>query len=115
MRPFRIHDHAKSQKPETQSQTPDVRSSLRRFRLPIAARVHVDHHTPVRVAPSARGIPGGAVIACAGPWRSSGQWWALDRSHWDRDEWDVALADGGIYRLSRDRANGGWVIEGTVD
>jgi len=89
--------------------------ALRRFRLPIAARVVVEHHTPVRVMPSARGIPGGAVVACAGPWRSSGYWWALDRSAWDRDEWDVELADGGVYRVARDRTAGGWVIEGAID
>jgi protein ImuB len=89
--------------------------NLRRFRLPIAARVIVDHHTPVRVTPSARGITGGEVVACAGPWRTSGYWWTLDQSGWDRDEWDVELADGGVYRLARDRASGSWVIVGTVD
>jgi protein ImuB len=67
------------------------------------------------VVPSARGVTGGAVVACAGPWRTSGYWWALDKSGWDRDEWDVELADGGVYRLARDRSSGGWVIEGTVD
>jgi len=75
----------------------------------------VDHHTPVRVVPSVRGLAGGAVVACAGPWRTSGRWWALDRSDWDRDEWDVELTDGSLYRLARDRSSGSWVIEGTVD
>jgi protein ImuB len=88
---------------------------LRRFRLPITARVVVEHHTPVRVIPSARGLAGGNVIACAGPWRTSGRWWALDRTAWDRDVWDVELADGGVYRLARHRATGGWEIEGVVD
>jgi protein ImuB len=88
---------------------------LRRFRLPIAARVVVEHHTPVRVIPSARGLAGGDVIACAGPWRTSGRWWALDRTEWDRDVWDVELADAGVYRLARHRASGHWEIEGAID
>jgi len=70
---------------------------------------------PVRVDPAARGLAGGRVLACAGPWRTSGRWWALDMSGWDRDEWDVELADGGVYRLAKDRATSQWVIEGVVD
>jgi len=89
--------------------------TLRRFRLPVAARVVLDQHRPVRVVPAARGLAGGAVTACAGPWRTSGGWWALDRGAWDRDGWEVALTDGVIYRLARDRATGRWEIEGTLD
>lgn len=87
---------------------------FRRFRPPIAARVVVEHGRPVRVQPAARGLPGGTVIACAGPWRSSGRWWTLDHSGWDRDGWDVELA-GGVYRLARDRTTGRWVVEGIAD
>jgi hypothetical protein len=60
-------------------------------------------------------VPGGDVVHRAGPWRSSGRWWALDRSGWDRDEWDVELVDGRCYRLARDRASGRWDIDGEVD
>jgi len=88
---------------------------VRRFRLPIAARVALAHGAPVRVDPAARGLAGGRVLACAGPWRSSGRWWALDRTDWDRDEWDVELADGGLYRLTKNRATSRWVIEGLID
>jgi len=88
---------------------------LRRFRLPIAARVTVEHGAPVRVIPAAHGLAGGSVVASAGPWRTSGHWWALDRTAWDRDEWDVELVDGGVYRLARDRRTGNWEIEGAVD
>ncbi len=92
-----------------------TRIGFRRFRLPIAARVVMHGGAPVRVDPAARGLAGGRVLACAGPWRTSGRWWALDRSDWDRDEWDVELADGGLYRLAKDRATSQWVIEGVVD
>ncbi len=34
---------------------------------------------------------------------------------WDRDEWDVAMADGTIYRLVVERAVGQWFLEGVVD
>ena len=88
---------------------------FRRFRLPIAARVSVTRGLPARVQPSARGLPGGVVVAAAGPWRSSGRWWSLDAPGWDRDEWDVEVMGGHLYRLSRDRASGQWVIEGAVD
>jgi protein ImuB len=88
---------------------------LRRFRLPIATRVDVDRNIPVRVTPALRGLSGGRVVVCAGPWRTSGRWWVLDRSAWDRDEWDVELTDGGVYRLARHRATGQWELEGILD
>jgi protein ImuB len=34
---------------------------------------------------------------------------------WDRDEWDVALADGAVYRVFRDRETDGWFIDAIVD
>jgi protein ImuB len=86
---------------------------LRRFRLPVAVRVTTERGAPVEVGPGA-GLAGGRVHMAAGPWRTSGRWWALDRSRWDRDEWDVELADG-VYRLARDRASGQWAIEGVLD
>ncbi|MGH9312122.1 MAG: hypothetical protein ACRD1S_02880, partial [Vicinamibacterales bacterium] len=50
-------------------------SVLRRFRLPIPARVDLDHGRPMRVTTARRGLAGGRVIECAGPWRASGGWW----------------------------------------
>jgi protein ImuB len=97
------------------SSTAVVSSSLRRFRLPLAARVTVEHGTPVRVYLSTRDLRGGAVVTCAGPWRSSGGWWTAGRAAWDRDEWDVELADGVTYRLVRLRGSGAWEIEGVFD
>jgi hypothetical protein len=34
---------------------------------------------------------------------------------WDRDEWDVALGDGAVYRIFRDRETDGWFIDAIVD
>ena len=81
---------------------------------------------------------------CSGPWRTSGEWWlsgsgesgrsggsgreSPHQTHpaqpthltpgsqgWDRDEWDVALADGMVCRIFRDRATDGWFIDAVVD
>ena len=98
--------------------TPEPRNlgtALRRLRFPIAATVNTDHGAPIFVAPSARGLPAGAVIARAGPWRSSGRWWTADRTAWDRDDWDVELGHGARLRLSRDRVTGRWEVGGIVD
>jgi len=89
--------------------------ALRRYRLPIAASVSLDAGRPAAVSASARVLTGGRVTASAGPWRSSGAWWSLEQRNWDRDEWDVQLADGHVYRLAHDRQTGRWVVEGTVD
>ena len=89
--------------------------ALRRLRLPIAARVEVERRVPVSVRPSARGLSGGRVVACAGPWRSSGGWWTFNRAEWDRDEWDVELSTGDIYRMARHRSTGQWEVEGILD
>jgi protein ImuB len=164
-------------------------SALRRCRQPVPARVAADvQHRPLRVSTDRRGFAGGAVVSCAGPWRTSGAWWeeeaegrrsqggggssvvsgfsrtppepdtsarqaaiddariepparqacldeariepparqacldeariepfARSRGPWSRDEWDVALADGAVYRIFRDRVTDRWFIEGVID
>jgi protein ImuB len=88
---------------------------LRRFRDPVPARVAVDRGVPAALWPGARHCSGGRVRVASGPWRTSGRWWTPDRTRWDRDEWDVALVDGSLYRIARDRASGAWSIDGTID
>ena len=119
MRPFRVRK-ALGAGPSALDRNPEPDTCprppvLRRFRLPIAARVTLDRGMPVRVVPSARGLAAGVVVGRAGPWRSSGAWWTLDAAGWDRDEWDLELADGAVYRLSRNRVSGSWDIEGLFD
>jgi protein ImuB len=108
-----------------ESRTPCV--ALRRFRLPVPARVTTEQGRPVGVRTDRQNLQGGRVRACAGPWRTSGEWWNapassptdLDvlrgRAGWHRDEWDVTLSDGGVYRIFEDRDSGRWFLEGMLD
>ncbi len=102
--------------------------AIRRFRLPIAASVTVKEGRPVRVVTGRPAVRGGCVEASAGPWRTSGEWWRVadarvqvndegSAAHvaWNRDEWDVNLADGGVYRIYRDRQRDRWFVDGVID
>jgi len=42
----------------------------------------------------------GRLRQVAGPWPLSGDWWESAR-RWRREEWDVELEDGSLYRLAR--------------
>jgi protein ImuB len=96
-----------------------VALALRRFRHPVPARVRVADGKPARVTIDRRGMDGGGVKVCAGPWRTSGDWWRPregdGRGGWDRDEWDVALTDGATYRVFRARDTEQWFVDGVVD
>ena len=91
----------------------DLRSAIRRFRLPISARVVVEEGRPVRVSVDRSGFTTGAIVEAAGPWRTSGEWWQQDA--WDRDEWDASMPDGTVYRLAVERSVGQWFVEGILD
>ena len=115
---------------DQQSDICNLKSALRRFRFPIPARVVVNEGRPVRVQIDRQGFASGAIAQSAGPWRTSGEWWntpgprsnpsvpsaALGSSAaWDRDEWDVSMADGTVYRLVVERGVGQWFLEGVID
>ena len=117
------------------SEISNLKSALRRFRFPIPTRVIVSEGRPVRVQTDRQGFVSGAITQAAGPWRTSGNWWSasareesgeLRRDHraeavfdreggWDRDEWDVAMTDGTVYRLVVEREAGQWFLEGVID
>jgi len=85
------------------------------------ARVRIEHGRPSHVASDRREWPGGCVVTCAGPWRTSGAWWCEPKKEearhraWDREEWDATLADGGTYRIFRDRRSDRWFVDGQID
>jgi len=139
-------DRADSADSASNASASNVVSVLRRCRQPVPARVAVADGRPVRVTTDRRGFAGGAVAHCAGPWRTSGDWWETSggsgrsgesgRSEsprasstdsptclacptrptsWNRDEWDVSLSDGAVYRVFRDRDTDAWFIDAIVD
>jgi nucleotidyltransferase/DNA polymerase involved in DNA repair len=78
------------------------------------------------------------VVSAAGPWRRQGEWWAAavddcDRSaqpngdsnaaSWQvnapaayaRDYYELALEDGGVYRMYCDLYSGKWFVDGLYD
>ena len=44
-------------------------AALRRFRLPVPARVQIQEGRPVRITTDRRGVTGGSIVQAAGPWR----------------------------------------------
>jgi protein ImuB len=86
---------------------------LRRERRSVALSVSLERGRPVHIASSRRGIPYGAIVQAAGPWRTSGEWWS-DRS-WNHNEWDVALKSGVVCRIHQDRTTERWFFEGIYD
>lgn len=83
--------------------------AFRYFRPPIPATIQFDRERPFRI--DASGIHG-KVMTAAGPWRSSGDWWTS--TAWNRDEWDIALTNGALYRIYCEPAQH-WFIEGSYD
>ena len=82
--------------------------ALRRLRPPRPAQVRLVGGRPVHLR---SGGLAGAIVASAGPWRVSGEWWR--ESRWGADEWDVELTDGTLGRLAHDGS--AWVLEGVYD
>jgi protein ImuB len=94
--------------PNPQSPIPG-RQAFRFFRPPLHATIDLINDRPVRL--SALGIHG-KVLTAAGPWRSSGDWWTS--TVWNRDEWDIALSNGVLYRIYCEPSRQ-WFIEGSYD
>ncbi len=99
---------ATSGEPQTATTRGNPQLVLRMFRPPRAAQVMLASGQPGYVA---AGSIRGKVVDLAGPWRTSGDWWTSDP--WSRDEWDIALSDGALYRLYC--APKGWFLEGCYD
>jgi protein ImuB len=119
---FRIKHFFPPKTSSTALQVRSLRAALRRFRPPLPARVALRKGAPSTIFFA--GIRA-EVVACAGPWRASGNWWS--EADWQRDEWDVALMPKnsnpqkdvrlafGLYRLYRDINNSRWFVEGSYD
>ena len=90
---------------------------FRRYRPPLKAIVEADQGCPTQISAwgKQRSVYG-KVVALAGPWRTTGDWWRDDS--WARDEWDVTLERQGhqtLYRIYRELATEHWFVEGNYD
>ncbi len=96
---------------ETNINQPEIlRLTIRLFRPALHARVRLVGQAPKDViAPGVKG----QVIRSAGPWKTSGEWWSS--TFWSREEWDVALDDGALYRLYCETQTREWYVHGVYD
>ena len=106
-------------------------ASFRMFRPPVPAALELWEGRPTRVV--FQGLRGD-VLAAAGPWRTSGDWWREDG--WQQDEWDLEIhfhpasgergataagaafasrPDCGLYRFYFDALLGRWFVRGVYD
>lgn len=88
---------------------PPLSAPLRRFRPPLPARLEFTAGRPAYLWTDRLQ---GEISFRSVAWPGSGEWWQADRA-WSRLEWDIALADGGLYRLLR--LGDAWYVEGEYD
>lgn len=82
---------------------------LRRFRPPLPVRVGVgDDGSAYLWSDGLRG----EISFRSQAYPANGDWWQADRA-WSRIEWDIALGEGGLYRLIC--VGDEWFIEGEYD
>lgn len=87
-----------------------LRLVMRLFRPALPARVSLAGTAPKKVLAS---CVKGTVVRSAGPWKTSGEWWTS--TAWNREEWDVALDDGALYRIYREMPACDWYVHGVYD
>lgn len=87
-----------------------LRLAMRLFRPALHARVRLIEAAPKHVA--ATGVKGN-VLRRAGPWKTSGEWWTS--TAWTREEWDVALDDGALYRIYCEIPAREWYVHAVYD
>ena len=95
---------------ESQPQPAMLRLALRIFRPALHARVRLAGFAPRQVV--APGVQG-TVVESAGPWKISGEWWTI--APWIREEWDVALDDGALYRIYFELNTREWYVHSVYD
>jgi len=97
---------------------------IRAVRPPLEVEVLLSRGAPEFV----RGANLGArVVSMAGPWRRDGEWWQCEEQatssqlaiktngNFRRDYYELALADGGVYRVFCDLNSAQWFVDGIYD
>jgi protein ImuB len=92
------------------SALPVLRLSMRIFRPALQARVRVVDAVPQQVLAAS---VNGRVVESSGPWKTSGEWWTS--AGWKREEWDVGLDDGALYRIYCEMPARAWYVHGIYD
>jgi protein ImuB len=87
---------------------PKTGPGLRRYRPGIIARLELSDGRPSLMRSS---LISGKILEARGPWKLSGNWW--DQTRWETNEWDIALDNGGIYRIAQRQDR--WAIIGVYD
>ena len=106
------------------------KAALRLYRPPLPATVQLQHDQPHSIYFDYARKP---ILAFAGPFRSTGEWWS--ETPWARDDWDVLLPlalpkyqnnrpfhgttaqpqETAVYRIYRDLLSNHWFVEGIYD
>jgi protein ImuB len=89
-----------SRKNHPKSKGPKTGPGLRRYRPGMSVRVELNDGKPVLLQSNSIA---GRILEARGPWKLSGNWW--DRTRWETKEWDVALDNGGLYRIAQKTTN----------
>ena len=84
---------------------------VRALRPPVLAEVQIQDGCPCVIRSA---VACGRIINVAGPWRTTGCWWA-DEGRFALDHFDVQVSDGTILRLCFDWVHRDWQIDAIYD
>jgi protein ImuB len=84
---------------------------VRALRPPVPARVWLRGGRPERIRSA---VANGDVVHVAGPWRTTGGWWATEQ-RFAYDHFDVQIDDGTMARLRFDHVRKRWELDAVYD
>lgn len=85
--------------------------ALRALRPPLPARVRCRAGRPTFLESA---LARGAVVRCAGPWRTTGRWWSREE-RFALDHYELEIEDGTLLRLRYDHLARSWAVDGLYD
>ncbi len=111
MTPFVARDADTDSTSRGTPERPALPMGLRNVRPPIPARVRLQAGRPSTIESA---LCSGAVLHCAGPWRTTGSWWS-QQERFAFDHFDVATDAGLLLRLRYDHLGRSWQIDAVYD
>jgi protein ImuB len=85
--------------------------AVRALRPPVTAQVRISRGRPDSIRSA---VANGRVMRLAGPWRTTGGWWAPEE-RFDYDCFDIQTSDGTVSRLRFNRVRKIWQIDAVYD